>query len=191
MGEIAADMPGLKPEWFTKETTEPFVKHINDGKEHFLISVTPIFTMDKRTPFMFVYLKMNTMHAEAEKAAIQRMFLLGSLATILVTSIAIFLMIKFSIFTRIQSLLRLFKRVENGDMSVRTENQLVPDEIGILQQGVDSMIHQLQQTISALEHSQKRYRSVVEDMPAMICRFNPDGTLTFASNEYRTFFSPE
>jgi PAS domain S-box-containing protein len=34
----------------------------------------------------------------------------------------------------------------------------------------------------ALRESEKRYRAVVEDLPAMICRFLPDGTLTFVNS---------
>jgi PAS domain S-box-containing protein len=30
---------------------------------------------------------------------------------------------------------------------------------------------------------------VVEDMPAMVCRFLPDGTLTFVNKEYCTYFN--
>ena len=36
----------------------------------------------------------------------------------------------------------------------------------------------------ALRESEERYRAVVEDMPAMICRFLPDGTLTFVNEPY-------
>jgi PAS domain S-box-containing protein len=134
-----------------------------------------------------VYLKVDTTYA-AEKAAITRLFLFGSVAAILVTSIAIFLIFEFSIFTRIQSLLLLFKRVEGGDLTVRAAGRIVSDEIGILQNGLNSMVAKLQETITALQKSQKRYRAVVEDIPAMICRFLPDGTLTFASSEYGKYF---
>ncbi|MBW2605022.1 MAG: PAS domain S-box protein [Deltaproteobacteria bacterium] len=40
----------------------------------------------------------------------------------------------------------------------------------------------------ALRESEERYRAVVEDMPAMICRFLPDGTLTFVNRAYGSFF---
>jgi PAS domain S-box-containing protein len=36
----------------------------------------------------------------------------------------------------------------------------------------------------ALLESERRFRSVVEDLPAMICRFLPDGTLTFVNGNY-------
>jgi PAS domain S-box-containing protein len=35
------------------------------------------------------------------------------------------------------------------------------------------------------------YKALVENMPALICRFNPDGTLTYVNKAYRDFFSPE
>ena len=40
----------------------------------------------------------------------------------------------------------------------------------------------------ALREGEKRYRAVVEDMPAMICRFMPDGLLTFVNSYYCSFF---
>jgi PAS domain S-box-containing protein len=39
-------------------------------------------------------------------------------------------------------------------------------------------------TITALEASEERYFSLVEDAPAMICRFNTDGRLTYANSQY-------
>jgi PAS domain S-box-containing protein len=41
----------------------------------------------------------------------------------------------------------------------------------------------------ALREGEKRYRAVVEDMPAMICRFLPDGTLTFVNSAYCEYFA--
>jgi PAS domain S-box-containing protein len=34
------------------------------------------------------------------------------------------------------------------------------------------------------------YKALVEDMPALICRFHPDGTLNYVNKAYREFFSP-
>ena len=44
------------------------------------------------------------------------------------------------------------------------------------------------QAEDALREGEKRYRAVVEDMPAMICRFMPDGLLTFVNSYYCSFF---
>jgi two-component system cell cycle sensor histidine kinase/response regulator CckA len=39
-----------------------------------------------------------------------------------------------------------------------------------------------------LIESERRYRALVEDMPAMNCRFLPDGTLTFVDGDYCKYF---
>lgn len=183
MGKHVTDIPGLRTEWFPKNLKEVLVEYVNDGQERFLVCITPIFALDG-APFLFLYLKVDTGHAEAEKAAITRLFLLGSLGAIIVTSVAIFLIFEVSIFTRLRSLLLLFRRVEDGDLTVRPTGRISRDEIGSLQEGVYSMIETLQEMMTALQKSQKQYRAVVEDIPAMICRFLPDGTFTFFNNEY-------
>ncbi|MCL4273000.1 MAG: PAS domain S-box protein [Anaerolineales bacterium] len=40
----------------------------------------------------------------------------------------------------------------------------------------------------AVLNSEERYRSIAEDMPAMVCRFKPDGTLTFINSFYSEYF---
>jgi len=40
-----------------------------------------------------------------------------------------------------------------------------------------------------LRENEERYRTVVEDMPAMICRFRCDGTLTFVNSAYCHYFN--
>ena len=40
----------------------------------------------------------------------------------------------------------------------------------------------------ALRESEKRYRALVEDTPALICRFLPDGTLSFVNTSYCRYF---
>ena len=45
------------------------------------------------------------------------------------------------------------------------------------------------ETRRALHQSQERYRTLVDDMPAMVCRFLPDGTLTFVNDLYCACFN--
>jgi PAS domain S-box-containing protein len=40
-----------------------------------------------------------------------------------------------------------------------------------------------------LKDSEERYRMVVEDIPALICRFLPDGTLTYVNSSYCSYFN--
>ena len=50
---------------------------------------------------------------------------------------------------------------------------------------------QRDQTEAALRDSEKRYRTLVEDMPAMMCRFVPDSTLTFVNSAYCDYFKKD
>jgi PAS domain S-box-containing protein len=50
-------------------------------------------------------------------------------------------------------------------------------------------ITQERETEEALRRSEESYRLVVEDMPALICRFLPDGSLIFVNSRYASFFS--
>jgi PAS domain S-box-containing protein len=42
-----------------------------------------------------------------------------------------------------------------------------------------------------LQQSEKRYRHIVEDQTELICRYRPDGTLTFVNEAYCRFFNRE
>ena len=41
----------------------------------------------------------------------------------------------------------------------------------------------------SLRASEERYRRLVEDLPALVCRFLPDGTLTFVNEHYCNYFA--
>ena len=45
-----------------------------------------------------------------------------------------------------------------------------------------------QRADEALRLSEARYRGIVEDQPDLVCRFRPDGTLTFANEAYCSYF---
>jgi|GEM_PF-2142543 len=49
----------------------------------------------------------------------------------------------------------------------------------------------LKQQEEALRKSEARYRAVVEDQTELICRFAPDGTLTFINEAYCRYFGKE
>ncbi|NEQ69680.1 MAG: PAS domain S-box protein, partial [Symploca sp. SIO2D2] len=44
------------------------------------------------------------------------------------------------------------------------------------------------QTEEALQESESRYRAIVEDQTELICRFSPEGKLTFVNNNYCRYF---
>jgi PAS domain S-box-containing protein len=59
--------------------------------------------------------------------------------------------------------------------------------VGVISLALD--ITGRQQTEEALVKSEARYRAVVQDQTELICRFRPDGTLTFANDAYCRYFA--
>ena len=55
-------------------------------------------------------------------------------------------------------------------------------------QGVGRDITVLKEALRELEASEERYRGIVEDQTELICRFLPDGTLTFVNRAYCDYF---
>lgn len=53
---------------------------------------------------------------------------------------------------------------------------------------VQQELNERKQAEAALRNSEERYRSISEDMPAMICRFLSDGTITFSNTTYGQFY---
>jgi PAS domain S-box-containing protein len=46
-----------------------------------------------------------------------------------------------------------------------------------------------EQAEKALRKSEERFRGLVQDMPSLLCRFLPDGTLTFVNDRYCDYFN--
>ncbi len=74
------------------------------------------------------------------------------------------------------------------------DDYLMKDRIERLGTAVENAIKnkllrfEKKQIVENLRQSEEQYRSVVEDSPGLICRFLPDGTITFANQEYCKFF---
>ncbi len=79
---------------------------------------------------------------------------------------------------------------KSGEMRwVRVSSRpLLTDDRVVGVRGVLSDITERKRAEEALEASEERYRAVVEDMPALVCRFLPDGTLTLVNEQYCEYF---
>lgn len=91
----------------------------------------------------------------------------------------------------VRRLSEVFSRVRRmGDLSAR-----VPvtgrDELSTLGREINSALQALEHAQAKLRHSQLRYRAIVEDQTELICRFRPDGTLTFANTAFYRYFGRE
>ena|GEM_PF-1210251 len=105
---------------------------------------------------------------------------LFSIAGLIIIVLTLFYMDR-SVLSGLTRLSRDVSRIgEISDLSAR----MPPggeDELGRLALAINDMLSALEKAQSDLRQSEERYRAVVEDQTEFICRFLPDGTLTFVN----------
>ena len=86
------------------------------------------------------------------------------------------------------------QRVSRGDLHRRVDLD-INNEIGRLASSFNTMAASLEERdrrvldhAAAVEASEARYRAIVEDQSELICRYLPDGTLTFVNGAYCRYF---
>ncbi len=89
LGRDVGALPGIDPTWFDPSDTERQLIETRGDGETFLISITPLFTLDSRVPSLFAYIKTNTTKLTENKAAWRRLVFIGALAVVLTTSLII------------------------------------------------------------------------------------------------------
>ena len=80
-------------------------------------------------------------------------------------------------------------RVEQTETELRQSRDELEARVTQRTRALQQEIAEHREAEQALRDSEVRYRSVVEDMPALICRFLPDGTLTFVNEQYCRYFN--
>lgn len=113
---------------------------------------------------------------------------------ILITHAAIFLFLilwylDHSVFSRLRSI--------NSDLSFICDHELHDqrisesgdDEIGVNAEGINKLLETFEQCSLYLSTKQIEYKGLVDDMPGMVCRYLPDGTIIFVSQGYTQVFN--
>lgn len=89
--------------------------------------------------------------------------------------------------TVLSGVLRLCRKVNEIAQTQTLSKRISPkgrDELARLTGCINDMVGALEQNHRKLQESEERYRSVVEDQEELICRFGPEGILTFVNKAY-------
>ena len=81
-------------------------------------------------------------------------------------------------------LLTILDEISNGQNGNHASG-----ESNALQADIRHVLRALEQTQRNLQESETRYRAIVESQTELICRFKPDGTLTFCNEAFRMYFA--
>lgn len=123
------------------KTTGTTLKRGSDENGAFLTSVTPIYTVDDKTPFLFLYIRAGTSEIERQRSELVALFIAGSAVCVILTSVAIILLINSLIFKRISMLSNASNMIREGKLNFTIDKKAKesPDEIGKLALTFDSM----------------------------------------------------
>ncbi|MFW6359438.1 MAG: CBS domain-containing protein, partial [Chroococcales cyanobacterium] len=80
-------------------------------------------------------------------------------------------------------------RMQNGILQEKRIAQQKAEQLRDLQQQLHQQITKRQQAEAALQESESRYRVIVEAQTELVCRFLPNGTLTFVNEAYCRYFN--
>jgi PAS domain S-box-containing protein len=156
LGKNVADVPGIELGLFETDDPQDTVVHMADS----VVSVSPIFAADRRTPRFFSYIRVGTGTLSAEKTNLTRVFVLGSAAAVLLTSLTIIFSFNLSIARRLCGLVGILRRVEVGDLTAQVEGRISRDEIGFLQRSTNAMVVARRQAEAQIIHLNRVLRAI-------------------------------
>jgi signal transduction histidine kinase/HAMP domain-containing protein len=139
------ELAGINLDWFNFNEPMPLVTRV-DG---YLVNVSPEFDAANNLS-RFIYIKASTTQAEAQKASVVTLVLSGTLATIFVTFLVIYIAFYFNVFRRIVEIQNVLRLIGQGDLGVRIPNIHSQDEIGAVQRMVNSMAARRQEAEQAI-----------------------------------------
>ncbi len=164
-GRSVEQISGLDSGWFDFENPQTLIQEIDEQGEPFLVSVSPIRGVVGDTPSLFVYTKVATAEARIEKRDIAHLMVVGTLVTVALTSLTLFLVFYLQIFKRISEVIQVLNAVAEGNLKVRIKNADSKDEIGELQRKFNAMVErrgQAEQTISNLNNDLRALNTGLE-----------------------------
>jgi PAS domain S-box-containing protein len=93
---------------------------------------------------------------------------------------------------KIGTIVEMIARRKDGvEIPVEISVTAVDGEQGQLVVGIVRDISERWRTEHELRASERRFRAIVEDQTELICRYEPDGTLTFVNDAYCRYFGME
>jgi diguanylate cyclase (GGDEF)-like protein/PAS domain S-box-containing protein len=145
-----------------------------------LFAFTPL-EVGSHDLFVYAGVPLKTVYAGANRVLTRNLLALGVAA--LLALIAAWLLGQFFLIGRTQTLVNTSQQLAGGDLAVRSGLAYDDGEFGQLAQSFDEMAAALQHRQESLRESEEKYRTLVEQLPAIIYAIAPDeaGTLLYVS----------
>lgn len=116
-----------------------------------MITIYPLITVDGK--FLgHMFMSAITNQIEQQKTSITIMFVIGSLLTVLISSVVIILLFNRFIIYKIHRLLRSITKLENGELSKQLVKVDSIDEMGLLSKAINSLNTKLREIVKSIRH---------------------------------------
>jgi len=176
-GQSVSQVPGLDVSLLDPRNTETVVR--NDGRH--IVTVAPLFGPDHRTVRFFVYSEASLAAAMEQKAANVRLFMLGSVATVALTSIVVLMAFSLSVFAPLRNILEALHRLQAGDLAARVAKASARHEIGAMARSVNFMAGELERLLDKLRRERDLVAGLMDCSPVGITVVNRSGAITFVN----------
>lgn len=137
---------------------------INIDKNNNLLVAAPLTSGSGDAVRFYSVLQISNAQGIAQRNQLAQLFIFGGLVTLVITSVAIAFIFNQFVLIRINNTLEVLDKAAKGDLTTRITNPS-NDEIGILQQGTNTMLLRLEDLVNTLE---KRVSERTRDLQTTI-----------------------
>ncbi|MEO2024718.1 MAG: PAS domain-containing protein [Fuerstiella sp.] len=190
---LHASDPALEGQPAASTLEERFMQHINQGEPEtlrgrsegttppYLEVLSPIRV--KNVLVGYLYIQAETSLAETEKKQLLQQYVFSTAVGIILTSLGAAGLLYLLITPRIRRTLSCLARVGDGDLHARVPGKASADELGTLQEGVNSMLNELQSREQKRREADHRMRQSQQELDAFFIE-SPAG-LAIVDNQLR------
>jgi diguanylate cyclase (GGDEF)-like protein/PAS domain S-box-containing protein len=126
--------------------------------------------------FVYAGVPLKTIYAEAHRILVRNLLALGGVAVLAL--VLAWMLGQFFLINRTRTLVNASQQLAGGDLRARSGLPYEDGEFGQLARSFDEMAAALQQRQESLRVSEEKYRTLVEQLPAIIFTMAPDEART-------------
>jgi len=164
VGKNIEDIPRVNKKLFEGDPNDQIIAQEQDANGSYFVSITPIYSVVGKAPFLFAYIKVGTGELETQKTKLRLLFFLGSLLTAIATSVAAIGAFQFVVLSGIKKLTKASHSISDGHLDESVVKELPTqsnDEIGELSRSFAQMTVDLKKSRSAIEEYSKGLEQIV------------------------------